>query len=130
MYNEELFEVIFTYSSDVPRRVRADVEQAFMLARRYALELINPNLRKWNIDFWTNHEVYVPEYETYIQDRKNEVLEIFNQMWGGPVTLFADEYGDIAGRFTLKKFRRTEEIIMHVELKPRPKQKLYDLLKD
>lgn len=132
MYNEELFEAVFTYSENVPRHIRAKVEEAFMLARRYALELINPYYGKWNAEYCSgNYEHTEQGYNAFILNKKNEVLRTFNQMWGGPVELFADESGEIAGHFVHKKvFGGNIDVIIHVALIPRPNKKLYDLLRE
>ena len=131
MYNEELFEAVFTYSENVPKHVRAKNEEIFMLARTYALELINPCIQRWSAEYCSGNHLYnEQDYNAFIRDKKSWVLETFNNMWGGPVKLFADECGEIAGRFVHKKiFGSNVDVVMHVTFVPRPNKKLYDLLK-
>ena len=122
-------EVEFIYSDKVPKWKKGELEAAFMLARRYAIELINPNFVRWNAEYGQKiNGIDDMAYKAYIQNKENEVLRTFNYMWGGPVELFADEYADIAGRFILKTFRGDKIITMHMILKPRPKERIYDLL--
>lgn len=119
----------FIYSEKVPGWTRNKMEQAFTLARKYALELFDQNYRRWNAEY-EGPQYGGIDYNAYIIDRKNQALDTFNYMWGGPVQLFVDETGEIAGRFIKKGFGKETTVTMHMITRPYPVRKLYDVFND
>lgn len=102
--------VHFHYSEGgLPKEITNFVESQFMKARDEAIKLLNPHYEEWNNDYTGSDE----EYNRYISSKQNAILEEFNRKWMGPVKLWADEYGDIAGKFKVYG----KAITMHMTIK-------------
>lgn len=104
MDNSKLFcNVFFHYSDeDLPDYVKDFTKNEFLRARGEAIELLNPHYEEWNAAY--DKEVSGEddeEYNTYIRNKQNTILDEFNRTWMGPVKLFSNEEAGIAGRFQI-----------------------------
>lgn len=107
--------VHFHYSEEnLPKYVTDFMEHEFMKARDVAVDAINPLLDVWNKDY-TDPVLGEDDmkYNSYISIKENEVLGSINRLLDSPVKLWADEYGDIAGKFKVNG----KTIIMHMTIK-------------
>lgn len=115
MEQQLLCHVYYTYDKDIiPDMFKCLVEERFLEARSEAIKLLNPRYEEWNAEY--NKKVSGEddmEYNAYIQNKQNEVLSEFNKTWSGMVKIWADEYGDIYGKF--KYF--DEEVAIHMSIK-------------
>ena len=95
--------VFFHYSDeDLPDHVKDFTKNEFLRAREKAIELLNPHYEEWNAAY--DKEVSGEddeEYNAYIRNKQNAILDEFNRTWMGPVKLFSNEEADIAGRFQI-----------------------------
>lgn len=105
---------IFNYSSEVSDNVKRIAEYYFIEGRNIIVDLLNPHYEKWNAEY--TKEVSGEddeEYNAYIQERQQLIIDMFNMAWNYPVTFFSDKYADIAAKINVAG----EEVIMHMGIK-------------
>lgn len=95
--------IIFTCSDDVPELVKKITATEFMVARNKAIDLLNPNYKKWNDEFEKEYGKFdnynIPKYNNFIRNKMDEILKDFNETNRKRVKLYANSECDIAGWF-------------------------------
>ena len=110
------YNVNFIFSDDsLPRFIKDQVAKDFMKMRSKAVDLLNPRFAEWNASYTepVNGEDDMV-YNAYISEKENGILQEFNKQYNGSLELYADEYGDIAGKFKLFN----QEYTIHMTLEP------------
>ncbi len=104
----------YSYSKEnISNDVRWIAEHVFLEMRNKAIKSINAHFEEWNKEYEEMYRDDNSRYNEFIQGKENEVLKAFNDIWKRSVKLWADEEGDIAGKF----IHEGEEIVMHMGIK-------------
>lgn len=95
-------ELVFNYGDcKVNRFKKHSCERYFMDARNRAVELLNPHFDEWNDEYVCGKEE-PKTYNRFIQKKIQSILTELNMILDYPVTLCAEEGGEIVGRFMHK----------------------------
>lgn len=96
---ENTVELAFNYGDcKVNRFKKHSCERYFMDARNRAVRLLNPRFEEWNDEYACGNEE-PHTYDRFIQKKIQGVLTELNLILDYPVTLCAEEGGEIVGRF-------------------------------
>lgn len=100
---KETVELVFNYGGcKVNRFKKHTCERYFMDARNRAVKLLNPHFEVWNEEYNRSSDKDEKSYDRFIQSKIQPVLTELNMILEYPVTMCAEEGGEIVGRFMHK----------------------------
>ena len=111
--------VSYSFSKEVDEKTKKRMQEEYMELRSIAVDLLNPQLERWNKEYdklgLTPPSEDETEYNKFIQSKQREVLKLVNDAFcKGKITyLDSDEDADICG-----KLMTDPSVIMHMGIKP------------
>lgn len=106
--------VRFNYDGFVLPNLKRLYEKAYMLMYNAAVNVINPELEKWNDEYGEINDI--DDYNSYISNKQQIVLDSINNKYvDSPVKLYSGDQCQIIGKFkdAITKRETTMSISIH-----------------